>query len=536
MLNNIANVYSVMGKFEDAITFYQKSIEYKIRSGQTGEVGNTYGNIGVTYFGEQKFDLALQFYRKALPLKLQNNDQRGAATTINNIGLAFFEMRIYDSCEIYLLRGLDMRTQFSDELGIASSEAALGNLYVKLNQPAKAITYLDKARTLAEKNGALEILSRIYIYSSWAYSALGKYKEAYDNSKKYIDVSDSLLKQENLKQSEEMKAKYESVKQEEEIKDMQNEKRASELKVAADEAKQKQKRYVLIAVALIGIIIGANALLRQRANKKSRLVLEKAYSEIETKNKNITDSIRYAQRIQQSILPDAENFKKCFQKSFVLYKPKDIVSGDFYWIYETPNHEMVIAVADCTGHGVPGAFMSVMGTDILSQATKVERINNCESALHFLDEGVRHQLKQTGGDDESRDGMDIAIALIDFKNKKAQFAGALRPLVLVRNGKLIEYAAARFSIGGAFNGEKKFVNHEFEIQSGDMIYLFTDGFSDQFGGPNGKKFKTARLKELLISISHLSAEEQISKLESTLNDWKKDLEQVDDICVAGIRC
>jgi serine phosphatase RsbU (regulator of sigma subunit) len=535
LMNNIANVYNGMGKYDDAINFYKQSIDYKIKSGQTGEIGNTYGNIGVTYYSLKKFDLALTFYRKALPLKLQNNDKRGAATTINNIGLAFFEMKQYDSSEVYLLSSLKMREEFADELGIASSNASLGNLYVKMNQPAKAIPYLESATKLADKNGALEILSRAYLYSSFAYNALGKYKEAYDCSKKYIDVSDSLLKQENLKQSEEMKAKYESVKQEEKIKDMQNQQIQDQLKRDADEAEQKQNKYILIAVGIIAMIIAWQSYVRQRDQKKSQKVLQTAYNEIETKNKNITDSIRYAQRIQRSILPDPIEFKRLFKNSFVLYKPKDIVSGDFWWIHETPDKEMVIAVADCTGHGVPGAFMSVMGTDILAQATKNKTINNCEAALHFLDQGVRAQLKQTGGDDESRDGMDIAIMMIDLKNKKAQFAGALRPLVIVREGKLIEYPASRFSIGGAFSGEKKFVNHDIEIQSGDMIYLFTDGFGDQFGGPNGKKYKTAKLKELLVSIANLSPEEQSAKLENAFNKWKGDLEQVDDICVAGIR-
>jgi serine phosphatase RsbU (regulator of sigma subunit) len=394
---------------------------------------------------------------------------------------------------------------------------------------------LKDAVAICRKNGAKETRLRALGSLANAYRCLGQFHEAADYLQAYINLNDTLLKESSLRQAEEMKVKYETVKQEQRIKDLQAERVAAQLKDAADDAKEKQKQYIIWGVALFALLLIAFLVIRQRENQKSKLVLQKAYNEIETQNKNITDSIRYAQRIQRSILPDPQNFKAIFPNAFIFYKPKDIVSGDFWWIYKTPQGENIIAIADCTGHGVPGAFMSVMGSDILAQTAKNKDVDNPATALNFLDEGVRQQLRQTGSDDESRDGMDIALAAFNFVEKKVQFAGALRPLLLVRDGKLHEYEAARFSIGGAYSGQKKFFNHVIDVQQGDMIYLFTDGFSDQFGGPKGKKFKTAKLKELLISISPLSHDQQQAKLEESFAQWKGQLEQVDDICVAGIR-
>ncbi|MDQ3110128.1 MAG: tetratricopeptide repeat protein [Bacteroidota bacterium] len=535
MMNNIANVYVGQDKLDDAITFYEKSLAYKKKLGLKEEIGNTYGNIGVVYFEKKNYVKALEYYRLALPMKVLANDRRGMASTNNNMGLVFMAQNLMDSAELYVLKSLAIRLEINDETGIASSQTSLSDIYNKTDRCQKAVPLALNAIELARKNGAKEILVRAYGAASNAYRCLGNFKACADYLQLYVGMHDTLLQEASMKQAEEMKEKYESVKQEQRIKDLQMESNATKLKNAADEARAEQKQYIVWAGAIIALLLILFLFIRQRENQKSKLVLQKAYNEIETQNKNITDSIRYAQRIQQSILPDAENFNALFPESFIFYKPKDIVSGDFWWIHKTPEGQSVIAVADCTGHGVPGAFMSVMGADILSQMTNNKNINTPDEALHFLDEGVRQQLRQTGGDDQSRDGMDIALGLFDFKAEEVQFAGALRPLLTVRDGKLHEYPAARFSIGGAFSGKKNFMNHTIKVQKGDMLYLFTDGYSDQFGGPKGKKFKTAQLKELFVSIAALPADEQYAKLDEQFAKWKGSLEQVDDICVAGIK-
>jgi serine phosphatase RsbU (regulator of sigma subunit)/Tfp pilus assembly protein PilF len=535
LMNNIANVYVGQDKFDDAIVFYEKALVYKKKLGLRDEIGNTYGNIGVVYFEKKDYPKALEYYKLALPMKVLANDRKGIASTSNNIGLVFMNQKLNDSAEVYVKRALDIRKEINDEAGIASSNVSLAGIYNETNRCVQSIPLLSESVALCRKNGGRETLLRAYGGLANAHRCLGNFHETADYLQRYIDLNDSLLQESSLRQAEEMKVKYETVEREQRIKELQMERTAAQLKDAADEAQEKQKKYIVWGGAIIALLLIAFLVIRQLENQKSKLVLQKAYNEIETQNKNITDSIRYAQRIQRSILPDPENFNELFPASFILYKPKDIVSGDFWWIFKAPSGQRILAIADCTGHGVPGAFMSVMGSDILAQTATNKDVDNPATALHYLDDGVRQQLRQTGGDDESRDGMDIALAAFDFSAKKLQFAGALRPLLLVRNGKLHEYEAARFSIGGAFSGKKKFFNHEIDLEEGDMIYLFTDGYSDQFGGPKGKKFKTAKLKELLISIAALPAKEQQAKLDEQFSKWKGSLEQVDDICVAGIR-
>ncbi len=276
----------------------------------------------------------------------------------------------------------------------------------------------------------------------------------------------------------------------------------------------------------------------------SRLKLEVASDEIAEKNKNITDSIKYAKRIQNAMLMPTENIKKLTAENFVLFKPKDIVSGDFYWFdkIERPGEENIIfaAVADCTGHGVPGALMSMLGISSLSEIVKeieirTNRIPDAAEILNELRTKIKISLRQTGKTGEQKDGMDIALCMIDYRNKKLHFAGAYNPMILIRNGNLIEYKGDRMPIGIHIGTEKDFTNNKIEYQLEDVVYLFSDGFADQFGGDDGRKFLIKNLKELLLSIHHEPMEKQKILLEETLENWKNNYEQVDDISIIGLK-
>ncbi len=276
----------------------------------------------------------------------------------------------------------------------------------------------------------------------------------------------------------------------------------------------------------------------------SRLKLEAASKEIVEKNNNITDSIKYAKRIQNAMLTPQENIEKLTAENFVFFKPKDIVSGDFYWFdkIEKPGKENIIlaAVADCTGHGVPGALMSMLGISSLSELVKeielkTTRIPNAGQILNDLRSRIKVSLRQTGKSGEQKDGMDIALCMIDYEDKKIHFAGAYNPMILIRDGKLIEYKGDRMPIGIHIGEEKEFTNHTIDYFIGDVVYLFSDGFADQFGGNNGRKFLIKNLKELLLSIHHEPMEKQKILLESTLENWKKNYDQVDDISVIGFK-
>lgn len=269
--------------------------------------------------------------------------------------------------------------------------------------------------------------------------------------------------------------------------------------------------------------------------KKEKEKVEEQHAIIAEKNKDITDSILYAQKIQASILPSEREISTVFNEYFILYKPRDIVSGDFYW-FTKYNNKAYIAAVDCTGHGVPGAFMSMIGFSQLNQIVSEAHIQMPSEILNILNIGVKHALKQSGGEGEqtSKDGMELALICYDKEKNIIEYSGANRPLYLFRNNELQEIKADKIPIGGS-DIEGTFTNHEIQIQKGDTLYIFSDGYPDQFGGENGKKFMTKRFKEKLSEILSFPMQEQKEKLNQVFEDWRGRLEQVDDVMVIGIR-
>ncbi|PLX05846.1 MAG: serine/threonine protein phosphatase, partial [Marinilabiliales bacterium] len=297
-------------------------------------------------------------------------------------------------------------------------------------------------------------------------------------------------------------------------------------------------------ILFFGFIIYYFIEFRTRKLKRSNQILQekqlaaleiaKQKEELTIKNKNITDSINYAKRIQQAMMPSVYLFKKLFPESFILYKPKDIVSGDFYWITEK-NNKVFVSAVDCTGHGVPGAFMSIIGFDLLRNITE-KGIEDPAEILNRLNDGVSEIFSRNNEEQTVKDGMDIALCVIDRTDQTIQFAGAFNPLYLVRENKIIEVKANRFSVGMVDKEEDHvFENHEVKIRDNDMFYIFTDGYPDQFGGPLGKKFKYRRFRHLLLTINNLPVDQQKAFLEENIENWRGELEQVDDILVLGIR-
>lgn len=263
--------------------------------------------------------------------------------------------------------------------------------------------------------------------------------------------------------------------------------------------------------------------------------LEEQKHRIEELYTDVTDSIRYAKRLQESILPSRDMISKLIPQSFVLYKPKDIVSGDFYWFKKSKSKNKVLfAAVDCTGHGVPGAFMSLVGSNGLNAAVKEHALENPAEILGDLHRQAYSTLNQGSKEESMRDGMDLALCALDSENMTLEYAGAYNPLYLVRNGEIIQTKADKFPIGGE-DAERQFTNHTIQLEPGDTIYVFSDGFADQFGGERGKKFMYSRFRELLIEIQDKSMVDQEKVLDDTIEDWKKNYEQVDDILVIGVR-
>ncbi|HET6990905.1 MAG TPA: SpoIIE family protein phosphatase, partial [Bacteroidia bacterium] len=263
--------------------------------------------------------------------------------------------------------------------------------------------------------------------------------------------------------------------------------------------------------------------------------LERKNQIIEEKNKNITDSINYAQRIQKALLASENLLKKNLPEYFVLYQPKDIVSGDFYWAAEK-NGKFFIAVCDCTGHGVPGAFMSLLNSTYLNEAIIEKSMTNPADVFGEVRKQLITVLNREGSKSETSDGMDATLISFDRKSNSISFACANNPLLLNRKKELIAFGPDKFPVGMHPDHEKKmFALHQLDLQKGDIIYLLTDGFGDQFGGPGGKKFKIKKLKDLLLEIHELPLQQQGEILSKNHNNWKGTLEQVDDVLVMGIR-
>ncbi len=277
-----------------------------------------------------------------------------------------------------------------------------------------------------------------------------------------------------------------------------------------------------------GSLVGIGYDITER--KRAEDLLDKKIKELQVKNSEMLDSIAYAQRIQKSILAKPEGLSEHISDSFIYYQPKDIVSGDLYWYYKKEN-KLYVAAIDCTGHGVPGALMSVIANGLLRTTIVKRNLENPAEILLALDEELQSALLTEG----AADGMDIALIEMDLDTKKIKFSGAFRPLVVIRDGKIIEYKASKYPIGLYGGVEKKFDLHEFDLQTNDTLYMFSDGYADQFGGERGKKFNRKNFYEMLISIQDMSMDEQGSFLEYAHNNWKQDEHQTDDLLVIGLK-
>lgn len=268
---------------------------------------------------------------------------------------------------------------------------------------------------------------------------------------------------------------------------------------------------------------------------RQRDEIERQRQRVEELYSDLTDSIRYAKRLQDSILPPEKYIKDKLPDSFVLFRPRDIVSGDFYWMEEVDSKVLFSAV-DCTGHGVPGAFMSLVGANALNQAVNEHKKSSPAEILDDLHSISSKQMnKEVDEENPVRDGMDLAMCAIDRKNLRLEYAGANNPLYLLRNGEIQTVKADKFPIGGFEVGEKSYTNHSIELEEGDIIYIFSDGYADQFGGKKGKKFMYRQFRETLIELSDRPMEEQRDELDRILDEWKGSYEQVDDILIIGVR-
>ncbi len=537
--NNIGLNYERQQQFEKAMEFYQKCLDLKIKIGKPLSIAQVKINIGNVFSNLKKYDKALENYNDALILQKELNNLQLEATLNGSIGVVYMDTKKFDAAVNYFMKALVLRVKMGDKYGaidIRNNLAIINNAQKKYTI---AIDYAKEAFDAATEMENMEMIKESSKTLSVAHENSGNISEAFKYYKIYNTYKDSVYNKENYEKSIQAELKYEYSKQEEKNK-LEQEKRELEITEASKRQAIIRNVFIVGFAFLLGFafLIYRNLKQKQKANKKLQsayIQVEEKSNLLEVKNKEITDSINYAKRLQEAILPNNEFISKMFPNSFVLYKPKDIVSGDFYWFEKWGNKQLFAAV-DCTGHGVPGAFMSIVGYNILNQAVNESGLSKPNLILNALNKGITKTLKQTVEESTVKDGMDIALCSFDSTTNILEYAGAYNSLWLFRNSEIKEISADKMPIG-VFLGEelKPFTNHEIQLQKNDIVYIFTDGYADQFGGPKGKKFKYKKLQELLQSISALSMEEQGKKLNEVNESWKGGLEQVDDILIIGIK-
>lgn len=528
---NIGSIFLAQNKQGEALVYFKKALAIQEVLGDKSGAGSSYTSIGNIYFSRNQFNDALLYHLKDFKAKESLEDKQGMAIAANNIGLDYFALKKFSQSMTYQLKSYDLCNQISYKRGLVSAAGGLGKLFEEQKKYQLALKYYDQMMTEAKALDFKEGIRDAYSYHASVYTKMKQFEKALHYTELFHISKDTLLNKENFKQVAELNTRYETDKKEKEIllltKDQQ---------LNTKTIKQQQfVRWGLIGGMGLLFISAASIYRRYRFKQKANVLLESQKKEIEEKNVLITDSIDYAKTIQEAVLPKTDEVKQIFNESFILYQPKDIVSGDFYWTHKLHNR-LICAVADCTGHGVPGAFMSLLGYNMIENAVKEQFILTPSLILNTLSKEIHSRLSSNDAPGASRHGMDISLIAIDPVSHHLEYAGAHNPIYIVRNSELIELKANKWGIGDLKKAETGFHNHIFELQPNDMIYLFTDGFPDQLGGPNRKKFFYPPFKELLLAVSALDMETQKARLMEAHLNWRHDThQQTDDILIMGIR-
>jgi serine phosphatase RsbU (regulator of sigma subunit) len=532
---NIANCYGQIASinyklknYEKAIEFYKKTLDLAGKIGYHHAVAQAYNGLGNLYSKKDMSDIALEYYKRSLAIQKEQKHDLQAASILINIGSIFSDKKQYKQAEIYMKEALDLNLKYSLRKNIAACYINLGNIFYNTSNYKDAeINYSQALKYLESQD--LIIKENLYYNLGEVNYELGNLEKALKYNDSCMTVKDSLYSRESIRSLNDMQTKYETEK--------------TKLELEKKELEANNKQVVIYAafsgcVLLLGLAFFIFRGLRgekknsQALEEKNKIINEQKHL-VEEKNKDIGDSIRYAQRIQQAILPPEAMWKSALKHSFVLYAPKDILSGDFYWLEETHDH-IFIAAADCTGHGVPGALVSIVNYNILNKAVLEKNIYVPGEILDAANQSLTQSLHQSYNESQIKDGMDVALLSIDKKTGATHFAGANNPIYILSEGRITEIKANKFPVGAFIEDSiQKFTTHELKVKKGDRIYLFSDGFADQFGGPKGKKYKYKQLQEKLISSSHLNLPDQKNFMLNDFMVWKGNLEQVDDVLLIG---
>ena len=534
----IGNVYISLNKPDEAILYFERALKIAQELENKNAIASCLISIGTIYSDKKDHQKSLDYFFQSLKLFLEVNNTDAVATNYNNIADSYLNLKEYEKSLFYITKAAELYEQTGNVYGQSLALNNIGDYYYATGNQSKAIEYFKKGLEKGKTIEANEHILASYKGMTNAYKKIGDYKSALEVHELFQQLNDSIYSLESIKQISEMQEKFDTEKKEREIDLLKKDKKIKEDALYEQSLINRAIVIVGVLLLLLTIVSIRGFMQKKKANqildlKNSKI--EIAYNTIGLQHKDIKDSINYAKRIQEAILPPGKFIKEHLPNSFVFYSPKDIVSGDFYWV-EPIDNKILFAAVDCTGHGVPGALMSIVGFNLLSKAVNEYHLSQPSLILDSLSNGIGKTLHQTDNDSEIKDGMDIALCSIDFNKKSLEYAGAFNPIYIIRNKELIQIQADKRPIGYHINGQlEKYTNNEFNLQKGDTIYVFTDGYADQFGGEKGKKFKYKSLQNLLISIQDKDMEEQKNILVDTFINWKGKLEQVDDILIMGIR-
>ncbi|MBL1231913.1 MAG: SpoIIE family protein phosphatase [Flavobacteriales bacterium] len=561
--NTLGTIYADLGMYNEALKYYNLTIEINKEYNLKDGMASAYANIANIHAHLQNFKTAKEYFL------LSNNEFKALDRIDSKVKTDLSLSKVYkslnqeDSAEYYLDEAFKSIKKKEANIHLlanvflykAQNELAKNNYaetllylqdaeekFTKVNSPYDlfqvyniygelyyqqkkynlAIKYYTEGLDKYSKNSTVTLKSDVYKGLSNSYLAIGNFAQAHAYQSKHMLITDSINKENSNNRLLAMENAFKNERSQLELDNLKN---INKLQEAEIEKQNTQK--IAMAIGFFLMLLLAFFIFRSyKQKKKSNLLLEE-------KNKEITDSITYAKRIQNAILPSDTTVKEYLPNNFVLYLPKDIIAGDFYWL-ERKDDNILFAAADCTGHGVPGAMVSVVCNNALNRTVREYGLTNPAEILNKTREIVVQEFEKS--DEDVKDGMDISLCCLDLSGSYAilQWAGANNPLWIIRKHELIEVKPNKQPIGKTDN-PLSFTTHEIQLQKGDTIYVFTDGFADQFGGPKGKKFMYKPFKELLLSIQNKTMEEQKIVLEQHFENWRGSLEQVDDVCVIGVR-
>ena len=571
-LISIGSIYYSQENYKKALKFYFRALKIGEEISDKTTIAGCLVNIGSIYLDTNN-EQALGYLQKALAYSKELQIIPLEINSLLNIGIFYKKQNEFGKALVFYRSALNLSEEKGVKFTACQSMNQIGIIYYNQKRYTEALSYARKSLAMANEQKLLKEQTNLYDLFSKIYAATGNYKEAFEHHKLFKVLNDSIFNESNIKKIAELEYAYKFEK-EKQVLVLEQQK-----KEVIQTAEKRQQRIILLAFIGAFILVSLLALFIYRSyriKRQSNITLTKQKQEIEAKNEDlvqlneeisaqreeisaqrdeieaqrdlvvlqkdhiqaqkekITDSIDYARHIQQALLPSSEFAASNLGEHFILFKPKDVVSGDFYWATRI-NEYLVVTVADCTGHGVPGAFMSMLGISFLNEIVGKKEVVKASEILDQLRNAVVDALRQRWETGEQKDGLDMAVIVINTEKSQLQYAGAQNPLYIVTAGKELKEIKANNQTVAINIEMKPFTNHEVELGKGDCIYLATDGYHDQFGGPGNKKFKGKQLKELLVSIAEKPMGEQRELLNSTFESWRGSCEQIDDVTILGMR-